>query len=56
MEAIARRLGAADVYNHIAPPIIYNVPREVPAEEHPQAQRASNALINGWYDCHDSDL
>ena len=50
LEEVARQLGAADAYNHIAPPIIYNVPREVPQEEQPQAQHASDALTNGWYD------
>ena len=50
LEEVGRRLGAADAYMRIAPPIIYDVPREVPPEERPQAQRASDALTNGWYD------
>ena len=50
MENVARRLAATDVYNHLAPPIIYDVPLEVTAEERPQAQRAADTLTNGWYD------
>ena len=50
MENVARRLRATDSYNHIAPLIIYDVPREVPTNKCPQAQRALDMLANGWYD------